>query len=194
MDLVLSTYLWVSPAILFKRYPHKWGQLDSDFSPQSLCPLCGKLYSLLFSSFFLSVFLSFSLSVSPFPIALLSTRLGAPCTPDNAAPLSYTPAPLLVSLSLSSGWLFPSCQVVCLCVFLLWVRSSCLCRGMLFLRMLALTATGLFVQGLELAEIPASPAPWSSTNCILEPYNRCLPHGLPQLWMAKREAGCVPRP
>lgn len=129
MDLVLSTYLWVSPAILFKRYPHKWGQLDSDFSPQSLCPLCGKLYSLLFSSFFLSVFLSFSLSVSPFPIALLSTRLGAPCTPDNAAPLSYTPAPLLVSLSLSSGWLFPSCQVVCLCVFLPRVRSSCLCRG-----------------------------------------------------------------
>lgn len=55
-----------------------------------------------------------------------------------------------------------------------------------------LTVAGLLVQGLELAETPASPVLWSSAVCVQQPYNRCLPHGLPQFWMAEGEAGCVP--
>lgn len=73
MDPVLSTYLWVIPAILFKPCPHKWGQLDSDFSrPASLC----------FVWEILLIIVSVCLSLRPYLpafFALLSIRLGAPC-------------------------------------------------------------------------------------------------------------------
>lgn len=197
VGLVLSTYLWVSPAILFKPYPHKWGQLDSDFSPQSLCPSCGKFYSLLFTSFCLSDSLFFCLSLPPYLpsfFPLLSTRLGVPCLPDKCSTTELHPQPLCLFVFELLGGSFPHAR---LCASV----SSCsrsdraaLCRDHSFPQNACINCDWAVVQGLELAETPAFPALCSSTDCILEPYNRCLPHGLPQLWMTKREAGCVPRP
>lgn len=51
----------------------------------------------------------------------------------------------------------PLCLLAAGLIELPWAES------ILFLRMLVLTVTGLFVQDLELAETPASPAFWSST-------------------------------
>lgn len=112
MDLVLSTYLWVSPAIFFKPCPHKWGQLDSDFSHPA---------SLRFVWEILLIIVSVCLSLRPYLPAfftLLSIRLEAPCISGNAPLLSCTPSALLVSLSLSF-WVALSLMSGCVPLYLL---------------------------------------------------------------------------
>lgn len=201
MGLVPSTSLWISPAILFKSYLQKRRTAGFGlFSPEFL-PFVWEIL-LIVVHFCLSVCLSFSLlSVCLFlPFFLLSflcwvSDLGFLAYQANVPPLSCIPSPsacfsafeLLGGASLASGR-------APLCLPAAGQMELPCAETIPFLRMLALPVTGLLVQGLEPAETPASRAFWSSTNCILEPYNRCLPHGSPQLWMAKREAGCMPRP
>lgn len=113
-------------------------------------------------SVYLSVFFSVCLSLRPYLpafFALLSIRLGAPCISGKCSTTELHPYPLCLFLSLSY-WvalsLMSSCASLCLLagdqIELPWAET------ILFPRMLALTVAGLLVQGLELADTPASPA------------------------------------
>lgn len=122
MSLVQSTYLWVSPAIFFKPYPHKWDSWILTFLPQSLCPLCGKFYSLFFTSFFLSVCLSLCLSLLSYLLAFFSFVEYQTWGSLHTRQMLHhwaAPQPLCLFLCLwASGWLLP-------CVRLCASVSSC---------------------------------------------------------------------
>lgn len=157
--------------------------LTSDFSQplsSSLILVNGVSWILAFSlrdslPFVWGVYLSLFTYFPSSSLPQLRITLGTSCTPGKCSTIELHFQSLCLFVC---PWDFGgSSSCVKLCVPLCLLAMSCF---VLRPQNACMSVAGLFVQGLELAEIPASPALWFSADYFLQSYNRCPPHGTSQ--------------